>query len=284
MRVKAYAKLNLTLNVLGVKEGFHLIDSIATSVDVFDLVEVVRRSDKRVSVSGCPDIQDEQNTAYNTACAFVRQFGCCGVDIAITKQIPFGAGMGGSSADATAVVYCMSKLFDVGLDSPAIYSLCALMGSDLNFMLHGGLGRLYGKGDDVVFGKLRSPLYFALTTFDTAMSTAEVYSHFDQIAPERVYVDNGALFKIMQSGKVRSVTECFNNHLKASTASLSAYAQRYLDFCSGNGLTPNMTGSGSAYYVAFVDEQKATDATALLNARGFKTIACKSVPCGIEEI
>lgn len=282
MKVKAYAKLNLTLNVLGAQNGYHNIDSLATTVNIFDVVEVAKRADKRVTVSGLPSVATERNTAYKAACGFIRYFDTYGVDISIEKSIPFGAGMGGSSADAAAVIYCMCKLFYVDLNDGKVKRLCAEIGSDISFMLRGGLGRLRGKGDDVEFGKTGSSMCFALTTFDTSMSTAEVYSQFDKLPAEQAYVDNGALMNLLQKGKAQGVAERFNNHLQAAAVSLSDYACDYLQFCANHGLSPNMTGSGSAYYVACCDEPSANDIAKLLNANGFKTVVCQSVNCGIE--
>lgn len=296
MQVKVYAKLNLTLNVLGKKNGFHIIDSVAASVDIYDTVEVTPRGDNRVVVSGTAQISMRQNTAYKAACAFIERFGSSssdaesclsqpvGVDIAIKKGIPMGAGMGGSSADAAAVIYALCKLRDIDVDSQAVRNLCAELGSDINFMLHGGLARLRGKGDDVDYCKAGNTLYFALTTFDTSMSASEVYSQFDILGAEQVYVDNAAIIKILNTCRSSGVAECFNNHLQAAVVSLSDYANEYLQFCDKNGLAFNMTGSGSAYYVAFNNEQSACNACDLLNSHGFQTVVCRSVSCGIEII
>lgn len=294
MQVKVYAKLNLTLNVLGTQNGFHNIDSLVTSVDIFDVVNVVPCDDKRVTVSGLDNVSITQNTAYKAACAFIERFSVfdsnlsaekpspLGVRITLQKGIPMGAGMGGSSADAAAVIYAMCKLYGVDVNSNEIHALCAELGSDINYMLHGGLAILNGKGDDIKYYNLGSPLYFALTTFDTSMSTADVYSQFDKLNAEQVYVDNNALAEVLQNGRVMGVSECFNNHLQAATVSLSDYASNYLQFCGRCGLRFNMTGSGSAYYVACDSLQSANKTAELLNAQGFATTVCHSVPQGID--
>ena len=296
MKVKVYAKLNLTLNVLGRRDGFHIIDSIVSSVDVFDVVEVVPRFDGRITVAGMDNLLPEQNAAYKAAKGFIEYFSPTwyeqsedysvlpGADITIKKGIPIGAGMGGSSADAAAVIYALCSMCNVGLNGDDVRSLCAELGSDINYMLRGGLARLHGKGDDAEYAELGRPLYFALTTFSTSMSTSEVYAQFDNLAPEQPFMDNGALFEILQRLFPYGVTECFNNHLQVSAESLSDYAYNYLQFCKGQNLTPNMTGSGSAYYVAFVNEHSARDAVDLLNSRSFDTVLCRSVPRGIEVI
>lgn len=297
MAVKVYAKLNLTLNVLGKREGYHNIDSVAVSADVFDVVQVVPRLDKRVTVSGCPNIPLRQNSAYKATRAFMEHFPVLmgskifdrhfpfGADIEITKGIPQGAGMGGSSADAAAVIYDLCQLYHVDVNSREVRKLCEKLGSDVSFMLLGGLGRLRGKGNAVEFFKLASPIYFALTTFDTSMSTAEVYSRFDDIGKsDLTFADNAALLNALQSGALDNAFQYFNNHLQSAAASISDYANSYLRFCFSRGLSPNMTGSGSAYYVAFTDERQAAQAVDTLNADGFKTMLCRTVPCGMEDV
>ena len=100
MKVKVYAKLNLTLNVTGRRNGFHDIDSLAVSVDIYDEIQASPRSDRAVTVRGMPSVNDADNSACKAACAFVRAFGSCGADITVNKGIPFAAGMGGSSGSA----------------------------------------------------------------------------------------------------------------------------------------------------------------------------------------
>ncbi|MCH5153251.1 MAG: 4-(cytidine 5'-diphospho)-2-C-methyl-D-erythritol kinase [Clostridiales bacterium] len=288
MKVKVFAKLNLTLSV-GAKQGeFHPIDSAATSVDISDVVEVVKRADSLVKVSGVDTIEQERNTAYKAAVAFRQAFAgkstaIPGVDICIQKGIPFGGGLGGSSADAAAVVYCMCKLFNVDIHSPKVHELCAALGSDINFMLFGGLGRLTGKGDDVTYCKQSQPLYFALTTFDISMNSGVIYSAFDTLNAVQVNNTERVLSLLQQGANGEAIT-LLNNDLQQATLSVSSYANDYLDFIQAHNMCCNMTGSGSAYYVACQTAEQAWQVAELLNAHGFTTDVCKSVPNGIIEI
>lgn len=278
MKVKVYAKLNLSLNVLGTKGGFHVIDSVVASADVFDVVEVCKRADKTVKLTGCSNIPLTANTAYKTANAFIKRFNTNGVDIAITKNIPMGAGMGGSSANAAAVVYCMCKLFGVDICSPQIKQLCAEVGSDVNYMLHGGLARITGKGDDVEIIQNSEKLHFAVTTFEHANSTAQVYSAYDKL-PVQASADNGELIKAITSG----ITNLpLINHLQGASNSLSHYACEYLDFAKSIGRKPAMTGSGSAYFILCPSKNDAEALCDILNKQGFNSFTCQSVQHGIE--
>ena len=283
MKVKVYAKLKLTLNVTGRRNGFHDIDSLAVSVDIYDEIQASPRSDRAVTVRGMPSVNNADNSAYKAASAFVRAFGSCGADITVNKGIPFAAGMGGSSADVAAVVYCMCKLYGVDISSRKVYDLCAALGSDVNYMLRGGLGRLRGKGDDVEFYRLARPLYFALTTFGVGISSKEAYSAFDLLPVRQPPADNGKLLNMLTNGEANAV-KLFNNHLQGASASLSDYAREYLGFIAEHGLSANMTGSGSAYYAAFDDKTQADKTAELLSAKGYDTVVCKTVDNGIEEV
>ncbi len=304
VKVKVYAKLNLTLAV-GTRQGaFHPIDSTVTSVDVYDTVEAVPCDDVTVQC----DMPVENNSAYRAAVAFRREFETSGVSVTIEKGIPMGAGLGGSSADAAATVYCMCALFGIDPYSPRVHELCASLGSDVNFMLRGGYARMRGKGDDLEYSELEHRLYFALTQFDRQLSAAQVYAEFDRregrselpvypegvlspfeffagdlsrLSAEQVPVTRSLMDAMWQGGLVGS--QCFND-LQYSAQCLSGYARRYLRLADKRGYHCTMTGSGSAYFILFDNEAQAVQAAALLNGKGFTTRVCRSVPCGIEKV
>lgn len=288
MKVKVFAKLNLTLNV-GAKCGqFHPVDSVATSIDLYDVVEVRKRPDNEVTVCGVVGVECTSNSAYRGAKAFMQAFGSCGVDINIVKGIPMGGGLGGSSADAVAVLYCMCKLFDVDVNSPKIKQICAKLGSDNSFMLFGGLGRMRGKGDNVEFHTLKRPIYFALTTFDVSMSSGAVYGHFDKAnhnVDNALHGDlNDMMLLYLGIGQVDKALLAIRNDLQTAVMVMDDYAQPYFIFARSQGWFYSMTGSGSAYFVAFSSLDEAKRATDLLNANGFTTKLCQTVPHGVEEI
>ena len=292
MKVKVFAKLNLSLNVKARQGEFHPIDSIVTSVDIFDVVTVTLRQDESISVvCNNVDIPTLQNSAYRAAVEFQKEFGTRGCSINILKNIPIGAGLGGSSADAAAVVYCLCALCDVSLSDERVSALCARIGSDVNFMLRGGFAQMTGKGDDVEYFALHKPLYFALTTFKQQMNTKDVYAAFDSLpTSEDGLTDNRRLLYALTSNALDKSTRFivkptlkFSNMLQPAALSLSAYAETYLEFCATNRLSCTMTGSGSAFFVAFHSQKQAKDATKLLNSQGFDTRVCKTVPQGIQQ-
>lgn len=287
MKVKVFAKLNLSLNVFPNEGNFHPIDSIALSVNLWDDVSVKAAKTKAVTLRGCKDIPLEKNSAYNAACAFVQRFDTNGCNILIKKHIPQGCGLGGSSADAAAVVACMCRLYDVDKNSLEVAQLCAELGSDVNFMLHGGMSRMRGKGDDLEFLANYPKLFFALTLFDSPLSTAQVYSQFDQLGKNGVLCDNDLLSSLLQQEQTKQALPMFSNGLQQAAESLLpqktfSEVARYKKVCASCGFSCHQTGSGSAYFVAFATKEEADFATKLLKAEKFDTLALSYVAWGVE--
>lgn len=153
---KAYAKVNLTLDISGVKDGYHQLDSLVIALNLYDLITVKKRKDGKIRVfsrgEGSEYISEEKNNAYKAAVAFQSEFSCGGAEINVFKNIPVGAGLGGSSADAAGVLRAMKKLFGV-VPSPEnerkILAIADKTGSDVRAMYSGGACRMRGRGEYV---------------------------------------------------------------------------------------------------------------------------------------
>ena len=172
-----------------------------------------------------------------------------------------------------------------------LQKICENIGSDVTFMLRGGLGRLRGKGDDVEHFQLISPLYFALTTFEEELSSREVYAAFDNIMQptnakklQRLQSENDKLLTLLAQGAIERALTHFSNDIQQAAASISDYADKYLNFTKAKGLNAVMTGSGSAYYIPFQSRTEAEKTVNMLTFCGFSSILCQSVPRGIEII
>lgn len=286
MKVKVYSKLNLSLNVFPREGEFHPIDSVAVSVGICDIVSVKKSKSQTVTLRGCKGIPVEKNSAYRAAVAFAEKFGTTGCRIAISKHIPVGMGLGGSSADAAAVVACLCKLYDVDKNSDDVAALCSGLGSDVNFMLHGGCGRMRGKGDDVVFLQDYPRLFFAVTFFDPSLSAAEVYRRFDEIGGSE-HCDNDVLTEQLAAYNVGEAKAMFSNGLQAAAESLLPkpvveQVEGYRRFCISHNFNCCMSGSGSAYFCTFETLDEAKFAAKLLNAAHFRTRAVAYNAWGVE--
>ena len=147
----AYAKLNLTLDVLGKREdGYHDLKSVMQTISIRDDIEIDVGTGKPWTLD-CSDEQipcDERNLAWKAARVFFDAIGKDpdGLEIRITKRIPSQAGMGGGSADAAAVLRALNKHYDNPLSVWALAELGASVGSDIPFCVVGGTMMAEGRG------------------------------------------------------------------------------------------------------------------------------------------
>ena len=179
--VKAYAKINITLNVTGVENGYHNLDTVVVTVDKFDKVTVTKRKDDKILLNlvgkyaNYNFIQENFN-AYKAALKFKEKFNTCGVTVTVERNIPEGSGMGGSSADIAGTLMAMQKLFNV---TESVKDIADALGSDSGYLLEGGFARLTGRGD--VIEKIDSDWmpYFVVIYSKTGVNTKECFSSFD---------------------------------------------------------------------------------------------------------
>lgn len=259
VRIKAYAKLNLTLDLLGVKDGYHELDSLVCSVDLFDLIcAKKRKKDGLVNVymhgMGCETLPPEQNNAYKAACAFVETFQTCGADIHVYKNIPVGAGMGGSSADAAGVLNAMAKLYGV-TDTVALKRIADGLGSDTGYMLTGGFARLRGRGEQVEPLGACPRLHFLVLVPEGGVSTAKCFALSDE-EEERICGRTPVAQEYLRHGDVASLGATLSNGLYSAAVRLNQGVEQAMhDLLEFSPLGACMTGSGSAVYALFESEE-----------------------------
>ena len=255
VRVKSYAKLNLTLNITGVKDGYHLLDSVVTTVDLYDAIVIKKRKDKQVTITmhgqGSEAIFFEENNAVRAAKAFIGAYATCGCDIKVYKNIPLGLGMGGSSADAAGVLNGLSKLYGVN-DTAGLKLLADSVGSDTRYMLSGGYARLFGRGDEVMPIESSLKLNFLLLAPKEGVSTALCYKTFDSLS--KLGGDSESAQEAIEKEDKYSLK--LNNALFPAAKTLSSeVGEAYEELKSFDPLAVNMTGSGSGVYALFENEQ-----------------------------
>ncbi|MCD8371681.1 MAG: 4-(cytidine 5'-diphospho)-2-C-methyl-D-erythritol kinase [Clostridia bacterium] len=253
VRVKTPAKINLTLNINGVSGGKHLIDSVVTSIDLFDVINVKKRKDGLV---GCvmhgmnsESIPFKSNNAVKAAEMFVEKIGVCGVDITVWKNIPVGAGLGGSSADAAGVLNALTRLFDA--DREDVYEIADKAGSDVRYMMDGGYARIKGYGEKVEPIDSRMKLYFTLIVPQSGVSTGECYSRYDD-NPDGRRTNSDRAQKALEDGDFEKLSKSIYNALYAPARLINPDVEQALyEAYSFDPPAAAMTGSGGAVYAAF---------------------------------
>jgi 4-diphosphocytidyl-2-C-methyl-D-erythritol kinase len=153
MEFLAPAKVNLALRVLQRRDdGFHEIETLMAPISIFDTLEIERRESGGL-VFTCSDAAlptDERNLAVRAAQHFCGSFGFQpNVSIALQKEIPHGAGLGGGSSDAATVLLALDALFKTELPREELAALAAELGSDVPFFLYQSAAWCRGRGEIV---------------------------------------------------------------------------------------------------------------------------------------
>ena len=157
MRLAAHAKINLTLEVLGTRpDGYHDLRSVVTTIPLHDDVELLDAPAGEVTVEmegdgmEVPRVPCEANLAVRAARALQEACGVArGVHIRIVKRIPVGAGLGGGSADAAAVLNGLNEMWGLGLPKERLCAIGAEVGSDVPALVLGGTVLMEGRGERV---------------------------------------------------------------------------------------------------------------------------------------
>lgn len=275
VRVKVSGKINLSLNITGVKDGLHTLDSVVTSVDVCDIITVRDRLDDKINLIFNADYAPQNNTVLKAVNVLRKNFGSFGADIVVDKFLPLAGGMGGSSADAAGVIVALNRLFDFDMRGLDMKATCSLVGSDVCYMSKGGYARISGTGDEVTY--IDTDRIFGIVYLYGGQSlTSEVYSAFDNVGGDEP-IDNEKLIKLLHGVEKPEL----NNMLYRAAVSLNDKIQRNADALKSIGLFPNMTGSGSTVYA--LSDDPIGDAERL-NALGVKANYTYTKKSGIEFV
>ena len=253
--VKSYAKINLTLDIVGRLGGYHLLDSFVANLDIFNSVTVKKRKDKLVSGRlkgmGMDAVPFESTTACKVAEAFIEKFGVSGVDITVYENIPVGAGLGGSSADSVGVLKAMCKIFGVAVED--CYEIANEYGSDIRYMLDGGFSRMQGRGEQVQrLEKTNSaPLNFLLLCPQSPVSAGECYREYDARDYKSSNKTEQAITAYLEED-LQSLGGLLSNDLFEPAKTLNEDVSiAYEELLSFSPLGVAMTGSGSCVFALF---------------------------------
>lgn len=258
--VKAYAKINIALNVCGSDGEYHNLDTFVTTVNKYDLITVTRRKDDKILVSfvgpyGFTPKFQEQTNAYKTAKMFMDCFKCVGVNIEVVRNIPTGSGMGGSSADVAGVLKAMKKLFNV---TDSVFPLADKLGSDSTYLLKGGYARLLKRGEEVIPINCNKTLYFVVIYANAGVETKLCFNEFDRLNKSGIACDIKEVINAVRNGDFSVFKDKNNNALYDSARNLNGEIEENLNALKN--LSPNycgMTGSGSTVFCMYEELEMA---------------------------
>ena len=182
MNIKAYAKINISLDVIGKREdGYHLLKMIMQNIDLYDIVQVEKIPNGislECNKSYVPT--DERNLAYKAAKLFKETYNIkSGIYINIEKNIPVSAGLAGGSTDAAAVLKIMNKMFNINVSQQELMDLGLKLGADVPYCICGGTALCEGIGEKVKKLKPFKNKILVIVKPPFGVSTKDVYKAFD---------------------------------------------------------------------------------------------------------
>lgn len=276
VRKNAYAKLNLTLDITGAEGGYHLLDSLVCTVDLSDKIIVKKRKDGLVTIQmHGADVPPGENNALKAGELFVSVFQTTGADITVFKNIPVGAGMGGSSADAAGVLNALAALYEIN-DEPKLKELADTLGSDTGYLLTGGMARMRGRGE-ILEGLDTPELYFLVLCPESGVSTGQCFAAYDEGSYSYSPRTQRACDEFKR-GNLAQGARYFHNALYEAAASLNSNVRDALTSLKCfSPLGASMTGSGSASFALFENRELCEWARSRYRGN-CRTFVLKSVP------
>ena len=249
----AFAKLNLTLDVLGKRpDGYHDIKSVMQTVSVRDDIEIDLDTGKpwKLLCSDGTIPADERNLAWKAARLYFDTIGKepDGIEIRITKRIPVQAGMGGGSADAAAVLRALNRHYGHPLSIPALAELGGQIGSDVPFCVLCGTAMAEGRGERLRKLPDLPVCFFVICKPDFSVSTPELYNKIDS-EPIHKHPDHTAMESALLAGDLGKICENIYNVFD-SIVTKEHLELNYIKsiFNSYGAVGMQMTGSGSAVF------------------------------------
>ena len=250
MILRANCKINLGLDILRRREdGFHDLETVMIPVsDVYDIVEVERVEGVSVFEQNglLVDCDADDNLCMKALHLMQRLYGVGAVYIRLDKRVPFGAGLGGGSSDATAVILAINELFELGLSEAKLIETAAMIGSDTAFFVRNTPQLCTGRGEKMEPVEL--PLqgkYLVVAKPEEGVSTKEAYSGVKPAVPQVRLAE--ALQRPI--GEWQSVVKNdFEPHIFEAHPAIAELKKALLD---AGALYASMSGSGSAVFGIF---------------------------------
>jgi 4-diphosphocytidyl-2-C-methyl-D-erythritol kinase len=271
MTLSAPSKLNLYLAVGAPRtDGYHDVTTVLVALDLGDTVTV--------EPSGClslgcePDVgvPTHQNLAWRAAVAMSEEFGRPPhFAIAVAKRVPAGAGLGGGSADAAAVIAAIAVEWGVSRDDARLDAVARILGSDVVFPLRGGCALYEGRGDTPVRALGLPRAYFAIACGAAPVPTADAYAMFDRLGGDPA-PGPGAVESALAEGSCSALgAALYNNMTSAALALVPSIAEGLASMQTAVGcLGSALCGSGSGVFGVFGRAAQAEEAAAAARGRG----------------
>ncbi len=262
MKIKAYAKINLSLDIIGRRDdGYHEMEMIMQSISLHDELDIGLDDTGDVSISSDSPYTpcDDRNICYKAAQLFRERYDIQkGVHIDIRKKIPVSAGLAGGSTDAAATLLALRKLCKIWVSDHELEQMSTSLGADVPFCISGGMKLCTGIGEVLERVSLHdaSKIYIALIMPRGYVSTKDAYMSYDALeAKTIVHPDTKKLVDGLSRRDIISTCKAYaGNVLEYARNPMSDRIDEIKSLLVKHGAGyASMSGSGPSVYGLFRD-------------------------------
>ena len=267
MKINAYAKINLGLDVTGKRDdGYHEVRMIMQNIELHDELVIDRTEETGIVIT--TDRKDlsvgEDNLIHKAARLMMDEYDLPGgIRVHLVKNIPVAAGLAGGSTDAAATIIAINELFALGLSQAELMETGVRIGADVPYCIMGGTALAEGIGE-ILTPLSPCPKWRTLIAKpDVGVSTAHVYGSYHP--EEAVHPDIDRIAEGIRNADFETVTRFMGNVLESVTASEVPYVGQIKSIIAGHGGYPLMSGSGPTVFGLFGSDEDIKEAYDILN-------------------
>ncbi len=226
---------------------------------------------------------DTRNIVYRAAVLFFEYTKIIGgVSIHIEKHIPSQAGLGGGSSDGAGVLYALNKLYDTKMAIPELAEIGGRISADTAFFIYGGTAYVSGIGENICAIRSIPPVNLVIAKGNAGISTPEAYRAIDGLVNPR-HPKTRELVKAIDEGKFLKKCKLCENMFELVTANYDVFdLKKYM--IEYGAVTSIMSGSGSAVFGIFENEETAFKCREELKKYYYYAECCQAVTQGIYEM
>ena len=279
MHILAPAKVNLFLRIVGQRpDGYHFLDSLMAPVSLYDEIEMTaeRREETRPNISlRCDDPAipaDQSNLAYRAAALLCQEAGVgADIDIRLHKNIPSGAGLGGGSSDAAAVLKGLNQLLSLGFSTDHLCSLATRLGADVPFFVPCQLARVGGIGEVLTLLQPLPQRWLVIVVPAFSVSTPWAYQRFDELQPTNPGLDRESRAPELEPHQWPDTVLFVNDLERAVLPEYPLLRERKEQLLALGAEVALMSGSGCSVFAVFANQKTAAQAVGGMKASAGET-------------
>ena len=261
--MKAYAKINLGLDVIGkLENGYHEVRMVMQTVGIYDELSFEKTESGITVTTDSGELPtNEDNLIYQAAKLMMETYGIQGgIRIHLTKNIPIAAGMAGGSTDAAATMKGMNRLYDLDCTLKELMELGVKIGADVPYCIMGGTALGEGIGEKLTALPAAPDCYLLVAKPDINVSTKYVYNHLDAEGIAE-HPDIDGMVQAIEKGSLQGILNRLGNVLETVTVKaypvIDTIKNRMKELGAVGSL---MSGSGPTVFGIFLEEAKAQEA------------------------